>query len=164
MDPDALELEITESAVMQQLEASLEALRRIRALGVHISMDDFGTGYSSLSHLKLFPIGAVKIDQSFVRDITTDPNDAAITQATIVMAKSLGLTVIAEGVETREQLEFLKRHGCDAAQGYYFSRPLPPEELSELLAKQLLPPRRASGRGKSEPRAVRGPRRRKPKK
>ena len=164
LEPRCLDLELTESMLMRDPERTVAVMQELKRLGVSFSMDDFGTGYSSLSYLKRFPLDTLKIDRTFVRDITTDPNDAAITQATIVMAKSLGLTVIAEGVETREQLEFLKRHGCDAAQGYYFSRPLPPEELSELLAKQLLPPRRASGRGKSEPRAVRGPRRRKPKK
>ncbi len=133
MDPDGLELEITESLVMQQVEASLEALRRIHALGVHISMDDFGTGYSSLSHLKLLPIDAVKIDRSFVCDIPDDENDAAIVQAIIVLARTLRLNVIAEGVETEAQLAFLRAQGCGAAQGFLFSRPVPAEELSARL-------------------------------
>ena len=133
MDPDGLELEITESLVMQQVEASLEALRRIHALGVHISMDDFGTGYSSLSHLKLLPIDAVKIDRSFVCDIPDDKNDAAIVQAIIVLAHTLRLNVIAEGVETEAQLAFLRTHGCGAAQGFLFSRPVPAAELAVLL-------------------------------
>ncbi len=143
MDPRYLELEITESAVMQQVEASIELLRRVRALGVRLAMDDFGTGYSSLSHLKLLPIDAVKIGQSFVRDIPADENDAAIVQAIIVLARTLGLEVIAEGVEAPAQLAFLRARGCDAMQGYLFSRTLPAEELARFLEdpERRRPPR-----------------------
>ena len=131
--PHLLELEITESTLIQDIQASIATLRELNNLGIRISIDDFGTGYSSLSYLKSFPINTIKIDQSFVRDIHTDPNNAAIVSAIIAMAKSLGMKTIAEGVETSEQLTFLRSRQCDLMQGYYFSRPVPAEVITQML-------------------------------
>jgi diguanylate cyclase (GGDEF)-like protein/PAS domain S-box-containing protein len=130
---DQLELEITESIAMQNVEVNIVTLRQLKELGIRITIDDFGTGYSSLSYLKKFPIDTIKIDQAFIRDVTTDANDAAIVRAAIVMAHELKLNVIAEGVETRDQLEFLKRRGCDEMQGYLFSEPLTSDGFEALL-------------------------------
>ena len=132
--PELLELEITESALMADVDHAIATLRKLKDGGVRISIDDFGTGYSSLAHLKRFPIGVLKIDIAFIRDVTSNPDDAAITLAIIGLARNLKLDVIAEGVETREQLDFLLRHGCDQIQGYYFSRPLPVAQFEQLLA------------------------------
>ncbi len=133
LDPRSLELELTESIIMHNAEAALAALHALNTMGVQLSIDDFGTGYSSLSYLKRFPIQVLKIDQSFVRGLAVDPSDAAIVTAIIALAHSLDLRVIAEGVETEEQLTFLRSHQCDEMQGYYFSRPLPVEEVTQLL-------------------------------
>jgi diguanylate cyclase (GGDEF)-like protein/PAS domain S-box-containing protein len=133
--PAFIELEITESSLMANPQEATRTLEFLKSLGLALSIDDFGTGYSSLSYLKRFPLDALKVDRSFVRDITTDANDAAITLAVISMAHSLGLKVIAEGVETSEQLAFLAEHRCDQVQGYYFARPLPGADCSRFLAE-----------------------------
>lgn len=135
MAPAALELELTEGALVDNIQETAAKLQALKALGVRLALDDFGTGYSSLSYLKHFAFDALKIDQSFVRDISTDPNDATIAATIIAMSKSLGLAVIAEGVETSAQLDFLRSHGCDQCQGYLFSRPLPPEALASYIAE-----------------------------
>jgi diguanylate cyclase (GGDEF)-like protein len=135
IEPESLELEITESNAMQNAENTIYTLRELKVLGVRISMDDFGTGYSSLNYLKRFPIDTLKLDQTFIRDVNKDPSDAAIVSSVIAMAHNLNLKVVAEGVERKEQLDFLTRQGCDIVQGYYFSKPLPPESLELYLAE-----------------------------
>jgi EAL domain-containing protein (putative c-di-GMP-specific phosphodiesterase class I) len=138
---DLVEVEITESSIMTDPEEAIRTLQYLDSIGVKIAIDDFGTGYSSLGYLKRFPLRALKIDQSFVRDITTDPDDATITQAVISMAHSLGLKVIAEGVETKEQLAFLTKYRCDEIQGYILSRAVPEASYGEILEKSLKPAR-----------------------
>ncbi len=132
-DPAQLELELTESTIMENAEVTIMTLTDIKVRGLNLAIDDFGTGYSSLSYLKHFPFDRLKIAQSFVRDVTADPDNAAIVDAVIAVAHSLNIKVIAEGVETRQQLEFLRARHCDELQGYYFGRPLAPEKFQELL-------------------------------
>jgi EAL domain-containing protein (putative c-di-GMP-specific phosphodiesterase class I) len=134
--PDCLEIELTEHVVIVNIEDTIEKMKALKALGLSISIDDFGTGYSSLAYLKQLPLNQLKIDKSFVRDISTDPNDAIIVETMIDMAKHLGLTMIAEGVETAEQLAFLKSKGCTGFQGYYFRHPVTAGQFAELLSQQ----------------------------
>jgi EAL domain-containing protein (putative c-di-GMP-specific phosphodiesterase class I) len=131
--PDLLELEMTESSVMHNIDRALEVLGALKAMGVRLAIDDFGTGYSSLAQLKRFPIDTLKVDRSFIRDLPKDAEDKAIAEAIIAMGKTLSLTVVAEGVETIEQQEFLRSRACDQMQGYYFSKPIAPDEFAELL-------------------------------
>ncbi|MGH9690485.1 MAG: putative bifunctional diguanylate cyclase/phosphodiesterase [Candidatus Acidiferrales bacterium] len=133
LDPGCLELELTESVLMQHAEATTSVLQQLKAMGVQLAVDDFGTGYSSLSYLRRFPIDALKIDRSFVNEITSNPDDATIVSAVISMGRSLKQRVIAEGVETREQLAFLQNQQCAEGQGYYFSQPVFPQEFAKLL-------------------------------
>lgn len=128
-----LELELTESFVMHDAERIKTCMHKLKAIGIDISVDDFGTGYSSLSYLKRFPVDRLKVDKSFVRDIDSDPEDAAIVRAIITLGHALGLKVVAEGVETEAHLEFLQEHNCDELQGYYFSRPVPAGEIEAML-------------------------------
>ena len=134
MDPGLLELELTEGVLMAHTEKTVKTLKALKAMGVRLAIDDFGTGFSSLSYLKRFPLDVLKIDRAFIKDLTNDPDDAAITLATIEMAHTLKLQVIAEGVETPAQLAFLHEHGCDTYQGYLFSRPVPPGEIPAKLS------------------------------
>jgi diguanylate cyclase (GGDEF)-like protein/PAS domain S-box-containing protein len=139
--PESLDLEITESAAMRSLDVTIAGMQVLKEMGVHLSIDDFGTGYSSLAYLKRFPIDTLKVAQSFVRDITVDPEDQALTAAIIALSSSLKLKVIAEGVETEEQLAFLRSTTCDEIQGFYFSLPVPGEECTRLLEEgRTLPP------------------------
>ncbi|HYD81136.1 MAG TPA: EAL domain-containing protein [Paucimonas sp.] len=139
--PHDLELELTESTMMEDVDRAIAILHDLKTIGIHLSIDDFGTGYSSLSYLKRFPIDILKIDQSFVRDITTDPDDAMIVTSIASLARSLRLEVVAEGVETAAQLAFLRKHGCDRMQGFHFSRPLPGDAFAQLVHEnRCLPP------------------------
>lgn len=145
VDPGLVELEITESLLMRDVEGTIATLKMLREFGMKISVDDFGTGYSSLSYLKRFPISTLKIDRSFVQDLHKNNDDAAICAAILAMASKLGLSVVAEGVELEEQLEFLRRHGCEQIQGFLFSKPLPVAELETLVLRQLDAPEKVAG-------------------
>ena len=134
LTPDCLPLEITESLLMDDVEESSRALNELKAMGLEIYLDDFGTGYSSLSYLKKFPIDGLKIDRSFVMDIPEDADDMALAEAIVAMSHALRLNVVAEGIETKKQLVFLKELGCEEAQGYFFSKPVSAEEFKALLA------------------------------
>ncbi|MCL6750644.1 EAL domain-containing protein, partial [Nostoc sp. CCCryo 231-06] len=131
-----LELEITESLIIENIQQAINTMNQLHAMGVTLSLDDFGTGYSSLNYLKRLPIDVLKIDRSFVRELTIGSDDAAIVKAIISLAHNLQLSVIAEGVETQSHLEYLQRHGCDEIQGYYISRPVAPEALAKLLQQE----------------------------
>jgi EAL domain-containing protein (putative c-di-GMP-specific phosphodiesterase class I) len=133
LDPHFLELEVTEGVLMKDAGVAASTLKAVRDIGIRVSVDDFGTGYSSLSYLRRFPLDALKIDQSFLHKIYVAPDDAIIVSAIIGMGRAIGLRVIAEGVESAEELAFLKANDCDEAQGYYFSRPVPAEEFVKLL-------------------------------
>ena len=138
MSPNHLEFEITESVIMQNPDFVVSVLTAITALGIHISVDDFGTGYSSLAHLKRFSVNTLKIDKSFVNDVNLNGTDAAIATAIIAMGNSLNLNVIAEGVETQAQYDFLKDNHCGQVQGYLFSRPLPSGEIVKVLRQNMV--------------------------
>ena len=133
LEPGYLELELTEGVIMRNATKTIEALNEIKARGMSLSVDDFGTGYSSLSYLKRFPIDALKIDRSFISELDSDAESAAITSAVIAMAHSLNLKVIAEGVENEAQLDLLRAKNCDEIQGFYFSKPVPAAEISEMF-------------------------------
>jgi EAL domain-containing protein (putative c-di-GMP-specific phosphodiesterase class I) len=137
---DLLELEITESMMMAHPERAAETLLEIKAMGVHVSIDDFGTGYSSLARLKKFPFDSVKIDRSFIADVAVDADDAAIVSAVIAMAHNLRLKVVAEGVETPEQIRFLRERNCDEVQGYLVSRPITAEKVGEFALRRAADP------------------------
>lgn len=137
LPPHLLELELTESILLQDMEAVMETLRELKAMGIKLSIDDFGTGYSSLSYLKRLAVDKLKIDQSFVRDLNIDPNDAAIVNAIIQVAHALQLKVIAEGVENADQMDYLKQHACDEIQGYFYAKPVAANEIDVVLAKKI---------------------------
>jgi EAL domain-containing protein (putative c-di-GMP-specific phosphodiesterase class I) len=137
IDPTSLELELTESVLMKHAASAAIILRSLMSRGIRVAVDDFGTGYSSLSYLRKFPVDAVKIDQSFVRQISTAGEDTTIVKAVIGMARGLRLRVVAEGVETPEELAFLRAYRCEEAQGYYFSRPVPPQQFAILLREGI---------------------------
>jgi len=133
LPPECLNLEVTESGIMENPEQAIETMEILRTRGIHFSIDDFGTGYSSLGYLKRFPIDTLKIDRSFVMDSTTNKDDQEIIKTIITMARSLNMKTVAEGVETKEQQDFLTQYGCRMMQGYYFGRPMPAEKFEEML-------------------------------
>jgi EAL domain-containing protein (putative c-di-GMP-specific phosphodiesterase class I) len=128
-----LELEVTESLIMQDIELAIATMNELQGLGVQISIDDFGTGYSSLSALKTFPVARLKIDKSFINDVADDENDQAVTSAVISLGQKLNMRVIAEGVETDDQMAFLRKNNCDEMQGYHFSKPISAQDIENLL-------------------------------
>jgi len=134
LDGGSLEVELTESSVMTNADESVGVLGQLRQMGVGVAIDDFGTGYSSLSYLRRFPIDKLKIDRSFMRDVASSETDASIVRAIVLLAHSVGLCVVAEGVETEEQLRFIRNLQCDQWQGHYFCKPLPPTGFAELVA------------------------------
>jgi EAL domain-containing protein (putative c-di-GMP-specific phosphodiesterase class I) len=142
LDPTSLELELTETSIMENTDVAVKVLARIKKLGVKVAIDDFGTGYSSLSYLKNLPIDTVKLDRSFVAGAATDPDDAALVMAIVTLAHNLRLRVVAEGVETDDQVAFLRRLKCDEAQGYLFGKPMPPEMFEMAIA--VNPPRKSN--------------------
>ena len=149
LDARRLDLELTESVLLEHDETTAGSLRTLSNAGVSLVIDDFGIGYSSLSYLRRFPIRTLKIDRSFTRGIPADPDSTAIAASIITLAHSLGMKVVAEGVETAEQFEFLRRQGCDAYQGFRFSKPLPPDDMERLLTTGFgIVPARPSAAGK----------------
>ena len=135
MDAHLLELEISEGLLMRDVEKTMRVFRGIKDLGVRIAIDDFGIGYSSLTSLKQFPLDSIKIDRSFIHDIASVAEDRALTEAIIAMGKTLSLTVVAQGVETKEQADFLRQNACDEFQGFYLNKPMPADQMTEFLAQ-----------------------------
>jgi len=136
LDPQFLELEFTEGLLAINMDDVVAKMKELKQMGISFSIDDFGTGYSSMSYLKKLPVSRIKIDQSFVRDVDTNPQDAAIVESIIAMSRGLGFSLVAEGVETLEAFEFLRDHGCEIYQGYYFSQPLRADEFIKRLKQQ----------------------------
>jgi EAL domain-containing protein (putative c-di-GMP-specific phosphodiesterase class I) len=136
LEPRYLVLELTESNLMKDAEATITMLHELKSMGLQLAIDDFGTGYSSLNYLKRFPLDTLKVDRSFVKNVTSDPDNAAITKAIIVLAHSLNLEVIAEGVETEKELVFLSSQNCDGIQGFFFSPPVPAELITQMLKER----------------------------
>jgi EAL domain-containing protein (putative c-di-GMP-specific phosphodiesterase class I) len=136
IEPQDFEVEITENALMADMENAVLVMGLLRGLGIHVALDDFGTGYSSLSYLSRFPVDRIKIDQSFMRSITISPENASLAKVIVNMAKTLDIPVTAEGVETSDQVQFLRATGCDEVQGYYIGRPMTPNELLNLCRNE----------------------------